>query len=290
VELLVVIAIIGVLIALVVPAVFKIREAAARVQCGNNLKQMGLSLQMFHDANGFFPSNGGYRPDLDDQTISVENGSRTWIWPLGNPNLTGTQQTGSWAFAILPYLEQDAAFQESAFGHAVPQYMCPGRGRTNPQVVPSQDPVYPQFLYLNDGVNPWTKTDYAGNIKIVTAKIESNLPTGPLQGIPNVTDGTSNTILVGEKSMDPQLYNTGGWLWDDPIFAGGGAGGTVRSGTTVQRDAIGIKFSNKWGSAHPEGAQFLFVDGAVHLITYDTSNAAMLALLTPAGGEVVPGF
>jgi prepilin-type N-terminal cleavage/methylation domain-containing protein len=289
-ELLVVLAIIGVLVALLLPAIQKVRAAAARVQCGNNLKQMGLAAQQFHDVYGFFPSNGGYRPALESQVIGITKGQKTWWWGLGTPSLPAAQQTGSWAYALLPYVEQQTGYQERTYALSVPIYMCPARGRVNPQTVPPTDPIFPQFTYLNDGINPWGKTDYAGNVKIVAAKIEYSLPAGVLQGIRNVTDGTSNTILLGEKSMDPRTYNTGGWLWDEPIFAGGGAGGTVRSGTTVQRDAVGIKFSNQWGSAHTAGSQFLWVDGSVRLVPYGTPNAVMHALLTPAGGEVVPDF
>jgi prepilin-type processing-associated H-X9-DG protein len=80
-------------------------------------------------------------------------------------------------------------------------------------------------------------------------------------------------------------YDTGGWLWDEPLFAGGAAGGTVRSGTTVQQDVAGVSFADNWGSAHPAGAQFLFVDGSVRLIRHGVPSSATQALLTPAGGE-----
>lgn len=289
-ELLVVIAIIGVLIGLLLPAVQRVREAAARVQCANNLKQIGLAVQQFQEVNGFFPSNGGYRPSLDKQMIAVANRTRIWWWGVGDPKLPASLQTGSWAYTILPYLEQQAAFQNRDFGLGLSLYMCPSRGRVNPQVVPSQDPIFRQFSYIDGGINPWGKTDYAGNLQIITAKLESGLPTGMLEPIQNVTDGTTNTILLGEKSMDPRAYNTGGWLWDEPILAGGGAGGTVRSGTKVQRDAVRIRFFNEWGSAHIGGTQFLWVDGSVRLVSFGTPQDVMKSLLTPAGGEVVPDF
>src|SRR5205823_6292670 len=94
-------------------------------------------------------------------------------------------------------------------------------------------------------------------------------------------------ILLGEKAMDPRCYNTGGWLWDDPIFAGG-AGGAVRSGMEVVRDAVGMKFANNWGSAHAGGCQFVMVDGSIRVLPYGTPKSVMEPLFTPAGGEVVP--
>jgi prepilin-type processing-associated H-X9-DG protein len=104
-----------------------------------------------------------------------------------------------------------------------------------------------------------------------------------------VTDGTSNTILVGEKSLDPKAYDTGGWFWDEPIFAGGGAGGTVRGGSQVKQDAPLVRFPDNWGSAHAGGALFLFADGSVRLLAFETPSTTVNALLSPSGGEVVAG-
>ena len=94
IELLVVIAIIGVLIALLLPAVQKVREAANRIQCANNLKQMGLAIHNFHDTYGYFPNQGN-----------------TWYTGIsynqdGSPPSPKNQQAG-WGFQILPFIEQD---------------------------------------------------------------------------------------------------------------------------------------------------------------------------------------
>jgi prepilin-type processing-associated H-X9-DG protein len=112
----------------------------------------------------------------------------------------------------------------------------------------------------------------------------------PVAGTPlnstNVTDGLANTILVGEKAMDPTNYRTGGWYFNEPIFSGG-ACGTGRSGTSVMQDAVGNSFPNNWGAAHPSGAQFAFADGSVRLLPFSTPSGQIQAMLTPAGGETV---
>ena len=102
----------------------------------------------------------------------------------------------------------------------------------------------------------------------------------------DVTDGTANTPLLGEKALDPRGYNTGGWYHNEPIFSGG-SDGTARRGASVDRDASGDDFQWNWGAAHPAGALFAFADGSVRVIRFGTTEATLAALLTPAGGEVV---
>src|SRR5947207_12126668 len=97
IELLVVIAIIAILIGLLLPAVQKVREAAARTQCLNNLKQMGIGLHSCHDTNGYFPSGGW-----------------GWNW-MGDPDRgSGKRQPGGWVFCILPYVEQQQLFSQGS--------------------------------------------------------------------------------------------------------------------------------------------------------------------------------
>jgi prepilin-type N-terminal cleavage/methylation domain-containing protein/prepilin-type processing-associated H-X9-DG protein len=277
-ELLVVMAIISVLLGLVLPAVQKVRETASRLKCNSHVKQVVLAAHLFHDAHGYLPSNGSYGPATPDiQTCGPTTGCKHW--GLGNPNCAGYTQPGSAFYSLLPYVEQLAAFRAGTQSVAVKVYMCPSRGRTNPQVCPATDPVLHGTTYVTGGLNPWGKTDYAVNLAV--AKL------APLMTrLTDITDGTSTTIFAGEKAMDPRLYETGGWSWDEPIFAGR-AGGTCRYGTAVLRDAVGIYYNNNWGSAHPGGAVFAFADGSVRPLSYTISYTAMAALLTPNGGEVV---
>jgi prepilin-type N-terminal cleavage/methylation domain-containing protein/prepilin-type processing-associated H-X9-DG protein len=277
IELLVVIGIIGVLIGLLLPAVQRVREAASRTKCINHVKQVVLATHSYHDGFGFLPANGQFGPATPDIQTCGPTGCRHW--GMGDPGWPANNQAGSAFYSLLPYVEQQAAYRSKAQDVAVKVFMCPTRSRSNPQVCPTTDPVLHGASYVTGGLNPWGKTDYAINLAV--AKF------APLfTRLVDISDGTSNTILYGEKAMDPRLYNTGGWSWDEPIFAGH-AGGTCRYGTAVLRDAFGIYYFNNWGSAHPTGAVFAFADGSVRILRYDIKPPTMAALLTPTGGEVV---
>jgi prepilin-type N-terminal cleavage/methylation domain-containing protein/prepilin-type processing-associated H-X9-DG protein len=288
IELLVVIAIIAILIGLLLPAVQKVREAAARIQCRNNLKQIALALHLHHDTYNCFPTNGGPAPGQQN-LISTNVGPMFGWWGLGKPNVPPQWQTGSWAYSILPFVEQQNAVTRDDQSVVVKTYLCPTRGRRMPQDVPAVDPVYPSLWYVNlSGRNPWGKTDYACNWYVIV----NRWPAGgaPAVGSPTrfamIADGTSNTILTGEKAMEPRAYDTGGWYFDEPIFAGGHSGSN-RCGTVIVQDtqARGLVPFN-WGGPHTGGAQFAMADGSVRALPFGLEPSIVWALMTPAGGEV----
>ena len=296
IELLVVIAIIGVLIALLLPAVQKVRETANRTQCQNNLKQIGTAILNFHFTNRFFPGNGGPGAHTQHRIWDNRNGSANTYWPLGNPAAPATDQPGSWAFTLLPYIEQENAYRSNNQGAPIHLYVCPSRGREPAANVPLRDPVY-GVTYGSDMPtlpNPWSTTDYAGNgYLILSRSASSGAPKwGSPLAIRDVKDGASNTVLVGEKAMDQRTYHTGGWFWNEPVFSGG-SGGTDRWGDDVLPDGVDLtgglnpRFAPNWGSAHPSAALFVFADGAVRPLRFGIDGRVMNALLTPAGGEPV---
>jgi prepilin-type processing-associated H-X9-DG protein len=285
--LLVIVAILGVLIALVLPAVQRVGEAAQRVACANNLKQIGLALQHHHDVYHVFPSNGGWD---GVQTILSTTGipftpsttdfelpdSPTFQWGVGDPAKSPQDQTGCWAFAILPFFEQKEMHQNRVWTVALPSYVCLSRRRAE-----AHQAVGDSHGNYEGGGWTWGKTDYAANALLISSRPRC-------RNIAEITNGTAHTILVGEKAVDPEAL-TSSWYWDEPFFLGGD-GGTARDNFEVLRDAVGNHYKGNWGAAHAGGAQFLFADGAVHLLPYGTPWTTMLALLTPERGETVQDF
>ncbi|MCE9567163.1 MAG: DUF1559 domain-containing protein [Planctomycetes bacterium] len=197
IELLVVIAIIAVLIGLLLPAVQKVREAAARMSSSNNLKQIGLAIHSYHDANGCLPGTGS--------------------WVYANVN---SQGSASALFRILPYMEQQNVASQ-ANGTAGPQvmvktYVEPGRSR--------------QGFHSSGYIGP--TTDYAFTNHL-------NVSGNNTRGIKveHITDGTSNTVLAGQKAMQTVWYtSTNGTNNDETIWVGG-TEGTIRTNSTIVQDS-----------------------------------------------------
>ncbi len=290
VELLVVMGVIGVLVSLTMPAVQRAREAASRTRCVNRLHQIGLALHKHHDSFGAFPGNGGWD---QSQQIADVNGNQTYIsstddmngngptqyfWGVGDPKRLGPDQPGSWAFSILPQIEQPNIFQQRDWRVPVEVYACPSRR----SAVAMKAPLIDDYGSYVSGGWPWGKIDYAANALVV--------PNRPkVLRFADIVDGTSPTMLVGEKSVDPKNYLTGTWYFDEPFFAGGSAG-TARFGTKVLQDAPGVNFQNNWGSAHPGVCNVLFCDGHVSGLSFATDQSVVQSLLTPNGREVVPQY
>jgi len=249
IELLVVIAIIAVLIGLLLPAVQKVREAASRSKCSNNLKQIGIGAHSYHDVNGTLPLGGVNTTD-----------SRDWC---GH-------------FQMLPQIEQGNMFNTKQQLVGVPIYMCPTRSRIPFASSGGNSPG------LNGPFTDYAITEYNNSFSQngVTPSTGGQPFKRTLSAISNAR-GSSNSIFMGEKSIDPGMYaNTSSSNWDECIYSGG-YGGTRRGGTTIVQDAPGNNGNNDWwGAAHPNGPQFIMCDGSVRTIPYNQSGQpAFLASL-----------
>ncbi|TWT79750.1 hypothetical protein CA13_11570 [Planctomycetes bacterium CA13] len=281
IELLVVIAIVGILVSLLGPAVQRARESARRLECENHIRQLALGVSMFHDSFGVIPSNGGADPKstlalvggAEIQPTTYENFTAiTFTWGVGNPQWVGKKQTGSWCYSILPKIEQGAAYQNGNCGVSLPLFACPSRPR-GPAMATADD----QYArYQSDGI-AMTKTDYAGN--------GATFPDRPdVISFRAIKDGLSQTLLIGEKAFDPVVQLDTSWYWDEPIWLGGSKG-TMRTGTKILTDRVGIEFRENWGSPHDGGALFAFADGHVQFITTSADWRRMAAALSIDGGE-----
>jgi prepilin-type N-terminal cleavage/methylation domain-containing protein/prepilin-type processing-associated H-X9-DG protein len=287
IELLVVIAIIAVLIGLLLPAVQKVRESAARVSCQNNLKQIGLAMHNYESGNGGFP-------------------------PRRN-TVSGTQR--GWGPAILPYVEQAALggnyqFDENFFdpGNAaniampLKLFICPsGPGPRTVAVTQSgETAVGAAGDYF--GPNSFSSSLYGdsalnGNNTCTAMSDNMNRP------IADIIDGTSNTLLVTEQAGRPNFYILGvmqasntamsNYNWWGPwasyqVFAiwQFGSDGITKDGTG---GPCTINCNNSQGvyAFHSEGANAVFADGSVHLLRNGMSPNTLFALVTINGGEIL---
>jgi uncharacterized Zn finger protein (UPF0148 family) len=247
-----------ILIALLVPAVQKVREAAARVQSINNLKQITLAAHNFQDAHKRLPFNG------TGKAIG------------GDPN------SGSWAFQILPYIDQAPMFQQPDVGRntGIPTYLCPGRAR-------------PAF---ETGGGPWS--DYFYNNYLNDPK-QASKPNAPclnrsLVGARGITDGSSLTIIFGHGNINTGQYGNNANVTLSSNILIGGTTGTMRSGNdgesaptgvTLQRDSANNPAIGSWGGPFAQGGLMAMADGTVRMFPYTTGNFS--SFLTPTGGEAV---
>lgn len=284
IELLVVIAIIAILIGLLVPAVQKVREAANRTSCINNLKQIGLAWHMFEGTNGSFPYGGEFV--LPPRYINGSPASKLEQW-------------AGWAFQILPFIEQEQLYKGNAqlsdlqngniaMGALIPAYFCPSRRKPTAYgtrgmidyaanggtAVASEIPTdYPQHLYLN--------TFQLGIIK-------RNADGGCIFRS-QLTDGTSNTVMLGEKSLDLSSLSTAAHD-DNEGYTIGYDQDVIRWGNIQPQQDIktGELFGRKkFGSIHPGTFNSTLADGSVRQIRYNINLITFSNICAINDGNIV---
>jgi len=280
VELLVVIAIIGILIAMLLPAVQSVRESARRTTCANHEKQIGLAFHNHYSSFGHFPDGGEYW-----------NTNRTMVAgvPASSPN-----QNWGWAFQILPFIEQsnlwlldsDRELRESP----VKIYFCPSR-RSPMQKFDSRYGNSYQIDYAGNGgisrVEPAAGSFGNGNDGTVVRRPNpGNSSRSEKVDFGIISDGTSNTLLIGEKYVRPDHLNlrtqdedqgyVSGWDWD-----------TIRwAFNPPLAPRVGLTAYDRFGSYHRGGMNALGCDGSVHFISNDIEQTVFTALATRNGKEI----
>lgn len=293
IELLVVIAIVAALIGLLLPAVQKVRAAAARMKCSNNLKQFALATHNYESAHGFLPHT--------------------------------TQPPGAivpipgWVVHLLPYVEQQGMYDQyvgnlgsaSNASMTLPSLLlCPSEVYYKPSGL-AWDPINEREVgvtsYGASNGSSWEQWNGA---------FSSDVPK-----LMNITDGTSNTILYGERTLRDPNFNPEAILWwhgsvDSLVYAGfwtdfSPLGLGVSPSLTADApinfrlrptssyednvpdyDISGIAHAYRafaFGSEHPGGANFAFADGSVRFMTNDTNPTSLQYMATRAGGEVIQG-
>ncbi|MBI3469212.1 MAG: DUF1559 domain-containing protein [Planctomycetes bacterium] len=301
VELLVVVAIIGILVALLLPAVQAAREAARNTTCKNHLKQLGLACQQHHDSHNHLPTGGwGYR------------------WVGDATRGFGKGQPGGWLFNVLPYIDQ-ASLRDMAGGTTdaerertaqslrmpIPIFNCPSRraglftNHSSSQTINSAPtPVVARSDYAGNEANDWPTNggDGAGPQTIDDSNYrwpDNSVYNGvifqrSMVQHASIRDGLSNTLLIGEKFLDPNRYNDGShWADVRSQFTGFSLDVGRFAIFPPKRDIPGDPQNgvNDFGSAHPNMANFAFCDGSIRPISYSIDSNVFRAIGSRNGGE-----
>lgn len=299
VELLVVIAIIGVLVALLLPAVQQAREAARRIQCTNHLKQLGLAMHNYHDTFGSFPAGQFSQQQLDD--------------PNGQPNRM------TWYVSILPFVEQSAMYD------IVQPQMATSPANTWNETV--RKTVVDSFVCPSDPNggkigNDGFQGNYlanAGHDIMVQAYADKPATNGGGMsglffvkshiGLKDITDGTSNTLMFGEIRQSPQTNCTIGNYWNgwgmesmfttlfwinspapDFVPTGADASNPWRMTQVIPPSGPGTQTTYSLRSAHPGGVMATRADGSASFLPETISNQTLKDLSNRGDGAVIAAF
>ena len=303
IELLVVIAIIAILIGLLLPAVQKVREAAARAKCQNNLKQIGIALHSYHDAIGGLPKAGKLSNEL------------------------------SWHVYILPYTEQNSLYQQFNFAagafNAAPNnsgpmknelafnkvaiYLCPTSSLdrmattaphnvNTPELINNQPPYTTHYYGVMGprGTNPATGTayttiatsghgDFSSHGIFTRDTVSPNPITGPEIGhrFTDITDGTSNTLMVGEISWVNNVTGTRYRSWVRGCDTAPVCAGSRNVVNSINSPSIANFNDIAFGSMHPGGANFMMGDGTVRFVRDSINLNTYRAMSSRNGGEAL---
>ncbi len=306
IELLVVIAIIAILIGLLLPAVQKVRDAAARIQCQNNLKQLGIALHGFHDANNTFPASG---------------------WTTSGPGNPAGKYVG-WRPLTLPFIEQENLQKLYNFSMnwwegtntvaaAVPvkTYQCPSVPQRMEVLSAIAKSPRPAMTFIN----PIAPTDYEAIMGVQPSAINPHMANTSFYNASNrfailsrnstvrltaIADGTSSTIMVVEcggrplvfrnRSAQASLSNDQGIGWADsegPFSLDGASSVASTEGCGLACSAsMNKKNDNEPFSFHNGGGNFLFGDGHVQFIRESVPLQTLAALCTMNAGEIVGDY
>lgn len=287
IELLVVIAIIGILIGLLLPAVQKVREAANRMSCTNNLKQVGLALHNYHDSYGLFP-----------------------------PPAISTPVNQGWGGFLLPFIEQgnlaniynfklhwyDNANQP-AVTRPVKILICPSAPPNRMDAGTANSTPPGNWKAAISDYTPTTRIAQgaitAGLVTPAPADINGPMVTNRPLSVADIRDGASNTIMMAEDAGRPQVWRVGrmtspqagntaaGWADRNNLIAPTGAvpDGSARVGPCP----MNCTNNNELYSFHSGGVNAVFADGAVHFLRQSMSLTALSRLITRSGGETLTG-
>jgi prepilin-type N-terminal cleavage/methylation domain-containing protein/prepilin-type processing-associated H-X9-DG protein len=252
IELLVVLALIATLIGMLLPAVQSVRQAALRISCVNNLKQLGLAFHMYHDDLGYLP-NGG----MTEYPLSTSNPYKRWQW--------------NWTYQVLPYIEERPLYNQPnpyvLCQSAVKLYYCPMR--RSPEVYANGS----RFDYAG---NAGTDPAHGGNGVIVRTdwgKMRTMM----------ITDGLSQTVMLGEKQLNAAQLGNGiddneppfmcGWNTDFDGFRIAGLPNGTLIGPAYDSRSSSLLPSQRFGSSHSNNFNAVFCDGSVQRIRYGVDPA-----------------